>query len=249
MSTYPTELKNPPIIESIIEIKFNSSLPNEAVFGVFYEKLKDRYDDIEQLNTANLPKQILDEQPELKFAPHYNLKSEGKPLNVLIGPKVIIFKYQKYNKDVENEYPGWNKYLYTEIIEILSTITEAGYIKEILRVGLRTIDFVEDEIFSHLNIDISMSNRELKNVAKSFRFQIKENDFNNTIAISNNSSLIKNGTPHNGSTIDVDTSKEESITTDIEEYLKAVIKEGHETNKSLFFELLKEEYIAKLKEE
>ncbi len=247
MSTYPTELNNPPIVESITEIKFDSSLPNEAVFGVFYSLIKDSYKDIEQLNTANIPKPILDEHPELKFAPQYVLTSENKPLQIMIGPKVITFKYQKYKKDSEIEYPGWKNTIYGEIIKILSVITEQNFIQKVLRIGLRTIDFVEEDIFNNLKMNIQIEKRDLKNISKSFKFIINEDNFSNTISISNSSSLIRNNVPYLGSTIDIDTSIEEDITSDIQKYLEETIKIGHEINKKLFFESLTEEYITKLK--
>lgn len=245
MSEYPTQLKNPPIIESIVEIKFDSLLPDEVVFGVFYSLIKDKYDQIEELHTAKIPKEIKDTEPTLKFAPHYVLRSVDKPLLLMIGPKVITFKYQKYQKSTIT-YPGWNDYIYNEIIETLSRITDSGNITRILRVGLRAVDFMEEDIFKNLKISIGMEGRELSDLQKSFRFNIKEKSYENTVAISNSSVLIIDGKPNNGSTIDIDTSKENIITEDIQNHLTTVIKDGHIVNKELFFSLLTEEYIKEL---
>jgi len=245
MSISPTELINPPIIESIVEIKFDSSLPNEAVFGVFYNLLKDEYRNIEQLNTANLPKEVIVDQPSLQFAPHYSLTSQDKPLHVLIGPKVITFKYQKYS-NIEVIYPGWTKYIYNEIIKVLKFITASGYITKVIRVGLRSIDFFEDNIFENLRLKIEMVSRNLDNLPKSFRFTLDDENFNNTIAISSNSSLMKNNISTEGSTIDIDTSREDNVSTNIQDYLESIIQDGHNVNKELFFELLTEDYISQL---
>lgn len=245
MSKHPTRLKNPPIIESIVEIRFNSSLPNEVVFGVFYSLIKDRYNEIEELNTAKIPKEIIEKEETLKFAPHYVLRSKEKSLMLMIGPKVLVFKYQKHQNSTIL-YPGWHDYMYKEIIDTLSQLTGQGYIKEVLRIGLRAIDFIEEDIFGKLKLSISMTGRELNKLEKSFRFNIKEDDFNNTIAISNSSLLMIKGQPNKGSTIDIDTSSENKITENIQDYLSEVIKNGHEVNKDLFFSLLKDEYIIEL---
>lgn len=248
MTQCPTNLKNPPIIESVVEIKFNSSLPDEVVFGVFYSLLKDDgYDKIEELHTAKIPKEIMEHEPSLKFAPHYVLKSDEKPLSLLIGPKVLVFKYQKY-QDSTMEYPGWHKYIYGEIIRILSKLTQVNHITEVIRVGLRAIDFIEDDIFNNLKISINMTGRALEGLDKSFRFNIKEEDFENTIAISNSSVLVIKGNTHKGSTIDIDTSIENKVDNDIQSYLSEVIKNGHEMNKNIFFSLLKDEYIEELEQ-
>lgn len=247
MPKYPVQLKNPPIIESIVEIKFNSSLPDEVVFGVFYSSIKDKYSQIEELHTAKIPKEIIENEPSLKFAPHYVLKSKEKPLLLMIGPKVLVFKYQKY-QDSTIEYPGWHDYIYDEIVKTLFEITKVNYITEVLRVGLRAIDFIEEDIFPKLKISIDILGKELNVAEKSFRFNIKEDGFDNIIAISNSSLLMIKGEPNKGSTIDIDTSKEDKITEDIQSYLSEVIKYGHEANKNLFFSLLKDDYINELEQ-
>lgn len=245
MPKYPIQLKNPPIVESIVEIRFNSIFPDEVVFGIFYGAIKDRYNKIEELNTAKIPKEIIENEPTLKFAPHYLIEAVDKPLLLMIGPKVLVFKYQKHYKTTI-EYPGWNHFIYKEIMETLSEITKHNYIKEVLRVGLRTIDFVGDDIFKNLNISINMVNKELDGLEKTIRFNIKEDEFDNIIAISNSSLLMIGNNPNKGSTIDIDTSKEGIITEDIESYLSEILSSGHETNKNLFFELLTEEYKKEL---
>lgn len=251
MPKHPIQLKNPPIIESIIEIKFNSFLPDEVVFGVFYSKVGEKYNKIEELHTSKIPKEIVENEPSLKYAPHYVLRSEKSSLLLMIGPKVLIFKYQKH-QDLTIKYPGWHDYIYNEIMDTLKQIVSANYIKEVLRVGLRTIDFFEvkedEDVFSNLKISINMLDKDLNGLDKSVRFNIKENGFDNTIAISNNSSLIIKNELNKGATIDIDTSKEEVVSQNIENYLSKIIESGHEINKDLFFSLLKDEYVEVLVE-
>ena len=131
-------------------------------------------------------------------------------------------------------------------METLTLITKDNYIKEVLRIGLRTIDFVEDDIFKNLNISINMTKRELDSLEKTIRFNIKENGFDNIVAISNSSVLMIDNKPNKGSTIDIDTSKESIITENIDTYLSEILSSGHETNKNLFFELITEEYKKEL---
>lgn len=245
MPKHPIELKNPPIVESIVEIRFNSIFPDEVVFGIFYGAIKSKYNKIEELNTAKIPKEIIENEPTLKFAPHYLVEAEDKPLALMIGPKVLVFKYQKHYKKT-TKYPGWHNFIYNEIMETLTLITKDNYIKEVLRVGLRTIDFVEDDIFKNLNISINMTKRELDSLEKTIRFNIKENGFDNIVAISNSSVLMIDNKPNKGSTIDIDTSKESIITENIDTYLSEILSSGHEINKNLFFELITEEYKKEL---
>ena len=73
-------------------------------------------------------------------------------------------------------------------------------------------------------------------------------DLGISLRFSNNSSLIIKNELNKGATIDIDTSKEEVVSQNIENYLSKIIESGHEINKDLFFSLLKDEYVEVLVE-
>ncbi len=148
--TLPKQINPSPINQAVVEIRFNSSLPSDAVFGVVYNKLKDSYKSAEQLPILQIPEAVRNNDPNLIYQPHYKLLKEHYAFQV--GPKVISLAI------TEQKYTTWESY-YDEIQSVFEKIKEIDFIDNVLRVGLRYINFFADDILKNLNISIKIINR------------------------------------------------------------------------------------------
>ena len=77
-----------PIIEAIVEVRFDASIPSDAIFGVVYNEFKNDFPKKpESLPITQLPEQIRNNEPNLLYKPHYRLSDSTFLLHV--GQKVI----------------------------------------------------------------------------------------------------------------------------------------------------------------
>jgi len=90
---YPCSLKNPPLIEMIIEYRFQSNLPDEALFGLYYPIIKESFSQYNPLPIMNIPLEARSADLSLMYQPHYHFYDENNNLSLLIGPHVLTFKY------------------------------------------------------------------------------------------------------------------------------------------------------------
>ena len=67
----PKALDPSPIKEAVVEIRFETPLPSEAVFGVVYNAIHDGYPELEKLPILQVPEAVRAADPNLMFQPHY----------------------------------------------------------------------------------------------------------------------------------------------------------------------------------
>ena len=238
---YPTKLQPIPIVSAVVELKFSSIVPSEAVFGMLYAKLSDTFPNITKLPILQMPLEIREKEPNLMYLPNYELYNDDNIIKISIGPKVLAVIFNKH----ENEYPGWTLYLQKEVQNIFKKAFETGIIGDIHRIGIRYTDFFEDNIFEHINLSVK---QETNNIAKNEKIQLTrqvcEGLFIHQINISNNAGLkIFDEQIATGSIIDIDTYIEHPSREDFHSNYVRIIQDAHELNKEHFFKMLDEEYI------
>ena len=89
MHRLPIKLTKEPLIDSTVEIRFESVLDKRAVFGVVYFALKDTYPNVEPLELSQLPGQFLEASPEFSDKPLYRIR--GDRFQIQVGPTLIRF--------------------------------------------------------------------------------------------------------------------------------------------------------------
>jgi len=240
---YPLRLEAAPIVEAIVEIRFSSSLPADAVFGVIYAELKGDYPSHKQLPVMQLPSDVRLKDPNLMYQPQYQLSGES-PLIIGVGPKTLSISYVKYNMNAQVEYPGWTKYMSTEANRIIQLILQSLSDIKLERLGIRYQDFFEGiNIVEGIEPTIEFPRRKMENLM--IKTAIIEEEMVHNITISNDATInIQNGTRvtvKNGSIVDIDTILNNIGEVDIEETLTDV----HDANKNLFYELLERDFIDK----
>lgn len=228
-----------PCKESTVEFRFETDIPSDAIIGIVFGKLKDRYQGPKELPIMQLPKNIRDNDINLLYAPHYIMENEIYQIN--IGPKVfaIISKMP---------YIGWRDYS-TEIGKILGTLDESDLFREITRVGVRYINFFESshDILNPKNINLSIETPFDENNSNStYTTLIKFENFSNLLKIQTDCSIIMQNKNFNGSIVDIDTFQNyENKKFDLTEMLDKVT-EAHNVEKKIFFKLLTKNFIDEI---
>ncbi len=234
--TLPKIINPCPIKEATVEIRFESALPPDAIFGVVYNELKDSYKDSQALPILQIPELVRINDPNLAFQPHYRIKKDDFLLQ--IGPKMISLS-------VTEVYPTWEEYL-KEMLDVFRKINKIGFISNIIRVGLRYINVFEIDILKQINLSITIKNSEISNKETFVRTLFEEKKFQTVLQIGNNLVLQKgDGSQIIGSIIDIDVSTMENGVNFFEN-MKPLLEEAHTVEKEKFFGLLKAEFLETL---
>ncbi|MBN1700020.1 MAG: TIGR04255 family protein [Spirochaetales bacterium] len=242
MNDLPKNINPCPIIEADIEIRFTSMLPDDAVFGVIYSKISSDFPHVRKLPILQIPEAIRSKDPSLIYNAHYSLTNDKEPLQFNIGPRAIIF----VNID---EYIGWDKY-FSFINDVLDKIDLKNIILKTQRIGLRYINFFDLLLFNKINLDIKINNKEIRDESTHLRTEIKDEGYIKIIKITNNLPVKIKGKEIVGSLIDIDCIYNigDSNSINIIEY-KKIIDNGHNKEKTTFFNLLKPDFLKSLNPE
>lgn len=230
----PKKLTPTPLLLSSINVKFDSKIPAEAIFGILYQNFQRKLGNFKsfKMPIADIPLEILENDKNLKFAPLYTLINDDKKYSLQIGNKIASIVY---DKAYGYEYEGWNKYFKDEIGKFVECIRKSN-IDDIIGLEYQNVDFFEDNIFDNVNVNINVEcPYECNNNQLSFTTKI-DNTIN-TIHINNDSKVMINRKKFSGSIIDIRTF-EEANGIEI-----SILDNMHKINKELFFSIIKGEYI------
>lgn len=236
----PNKITPDLIHECILELRFNTQVPSEAFFGIFYNKLNNAYSNIEKLPILQLPDVIRTNEQIFKHKPHYKLQHNTNSDIVLqVGPNVVLISNV-------NHYIGWEGYI-NEIHKIIDNLLEVGQIA-VERVGLRYINFIGDSVPIHdkLELEVKLPDLTIGNTKWLFRTEFDRDDFTTVLTLNSDVQIIKNNAPAKGALIDIDViCKDLNKLTDGSK-IKQIIASAHDNEKEWFVNLLKQDYIDTL---
>ncbi len=221
-----------PIIDSTIEIRFKSKIHYNAVFGLIYSKLSSDFKKVENLPILQVPEPIRMKDPNLKHKPLY--KISNAEFAVQIGPDVLTV-------GCVPKYVGWRRFS-NKIFSILDKVEELKIISEVERLGIRYINFFDQNIFDKIKLDISLSGEKIQDQKSVFRTQITKGKFICTLQVANDAKLNN----VDGSIIDIDCYKTRGLQ-DFFKNKEELINDGHLKEKELFFNLLSDNLLEELK--
>lgn len=229
-----------PVVNAVVEIRFECNVPKPAVYGVLFKALKDNLGNPVSLPIMQLPEQIRTNDPGFLWKPWYRLAGQG--FTAQIGPDVIAI-----NCDCEPVYRKW-QWFSPLIKTILARIEQSGIISRILRVGVRYVSFFEFvDIFGKLKLQIELDRQPFISGPTMF-VTVTENDgFSQRIALNNDVKLLGPAGEKNGSTVDVDTFR--ALDSETFQGLEDLIEEAHHQEKARFFSLLQDDFLLTLKPE
>ena len=229
----PKRINPCPILEAIVELRFDSPFPPDAIFGILYNTFKSDYPTPEPLPILQLPEQIRNQDTILKYKPYYKLPSTDGKFLFQVGARVISLVNL-------NPYSGWNVFS-SRIGDLIQKVNKLEIIGGYTRVGIRYVNGFDCNILEKINLSLNMEDNSLKDLETSIRLAVPTDKFISTLQIANNAQVTKpDSTIDKGSIVDIDIYIENP-----KEDIINVIESGHQTEKRLFFSLLKKEFVEK----
>ncbi len=235
----PTKITPDPIIDAVVELRYESSVPSDAILGMLFAQVQAKYNDFKKLAITTIPEEIRKTDPGLRFAPYYQAEAGKFKLNV--GPRVISLS----NTGV---YSGWQEAFFPELEELLDKVEQSGIVKQFLRLGVRYIDFFELDIYDKTNLTIHLNDKPLESLQTTFSAIFRTGDFSTRLQTANNVTVNVKGDKKNGSIIDTDTYFEDERGFSFEG-LPDLMDKCHEESVTFFFSLLKQDYLETLNPE
>lgn len=231
MDKLPLSINPCPIIEAIFEIRFESSFPGDAIFGIVFNQFKDEFQNVEQLPVLQLPAAIRNQDPNLKYTPHYKIKKDN--FIIQIGPNVFSLTNIK-------EYCGWGNFS-KKIFDTYNKLSELNLIQKQLRTALRYINILPDvNIFEKSNLGIQLNNDNLGGNQINFTAEIPYEHGASNLKLINFAEAIFENQAIKGSIVDIDT----HVQLDKLASFKEAIECAHTAEKKLFFNLLEKKFLT-----
>jgi uncharacterized protein (TIGR04255 family) len=143
----PKSITPCPIAEAVVDVRFETTVPEEAVFGVVYQALKDDFPKSTPLPLASLPADVRKADPQLANQPLHRL--DGEHLTVMVGAQSVTVGFRA-------EYPGWAA-VSERFRTTLARVAQTGLIGKPQRFGLRYISFFEGDILPKLTLSVSVA--------------------------------------------------------------------------------------------
>lgn len=233
-------LSKAPLIDAIVELRFNAELPSQVVAGLLFSALKDHgYEGFEELPITQLPQQVREQDENLRYAAHYRIKS--KDYLVSVSQRVVAISY--ICKD--NNYEGWNHYK-EEVSRILQEIQKLGFVQTFSRIGVRYINLFETEdILSRVHVSITAPDQQDLDGDQTIGFVYKNDGMSTRINFATKARVTDmEGRSKSGAILDIDTFTEEPIA-----FASALgfIENGHEFTEKAFTRILSKKFLEELK--
>lgn len=236
MAQLPYKISPCPILEVTVEIKFSTTYPHNAIFGIFYNVFKDKFNQIESLPITQIPEEVRINDPNFKFKVFYKL--HGNNYTIQIGYDVITLHCNE-------PYVGWNDFSVV-ITEFFSRVQSTGLINQVLSLSLQYINFFENDIFKNANVSIEVAGKKIDSGKSTIRIEIPHKEYIQVLQVANDI-VVENPLKKSrkqGSLLDISLIVIEPI--DFFNQAMVLINSLHDEEKEIFFELLKNNFLSTL---
>lgn len=242
----PKKLKNDSIVEALLEIRFDTSTIPEVLLGRFIDNGKWAGWQQRQLPAYNVPAQLRNLDPNVKFAPIMELGEPTRKSILRIGPSVVSYHQQA-------PYGGWENFRadLMGVIKALFAAARSGL--TVKRLGLRYLNALQPKLhFVNSVMDLDM------------QLVVSEGPIANSVNINFSTDVggktsctvrvatkdfVQGALPDDTSVyVDVDVFTNEGFQTSEEQAVNDWIEFAHTKEKEEFFHLFKQEVIDRLKE-
>ena len=221
------------IKNAVVQIQFDSHLPSGTILGYFYEIFKTEI----QITRSKSPI-IVDGKIIGIGESNPIIISLDKNFTISLNDNSITF-------DIIDGYKGWDIYS-SNVNKYLSPLFEKSVIDKVSQIGIRYINNYEniliyDKINAQINLDfVQNSQRGLS------RFEFQKDDNSIVLNLVNGGAITDvNSNPTKlGSIIDIDVINQNTILS-VEDLL-STIDQMHDVEKSVFFSLIKTEFLSTL---
>jgi len=224
-------------VETIAEVRFEPSVPAQAVLGLVYRPLQKSFPQVVTLPQAALPEAVFEQNPALRYQAHYRLDS--KDFSLMVGPRSLAVA-------TRGEYPGWN-IVFPKFAETLSEGLATGVTQRVERFGLRFINFFDEDVFPNLHLSFSLLNAPLVGSETFFKTVLDLGEVKAVLQVGKDLTLNVPFKPSRiGSIIDIDcfmASPQSGNFMDGE--VSRFLELAHQREKETFFSLIKEEFLER----
>ncbi|TSA37625.1 MAG: TIGR04255 family protein [Porphyromonadaceae bacterium] len=228
----PKRIDTDPIIEAIVEIRFETSVPSSAAFGLIYNEIKDLFTGTPVALPLNqLPEYLRENDPNLKYQPIYRIDASRFVFQV--GPRMIGFV-------CKDPYVGWDQF-WVIIKDAFHKVAKSTFIQHFDRIGIRYVNFFKENLLELADVKFLINGNPPDAVSTQIRCEIEEEDFIHIIYIAGPSLIKGKENVGKGWILDIDTSCTKQLTNP--EDVLALIFKGHQLEKERFFLMIGESII------
>ena len=242
-SRIPRKLKHDAIIESVIEMRFETRTKPEFLLVRLNEM--EAWKDFKEsrLPAFGIPEQLREVDPNLRFQPIFELQRDQRSLR--IGPRVVSYH-------LRHPYQGWA--IFGKEVE---RVVEAVFLKAegvvIKRLGLRYLNALTSDVHQvrgagDLDVSVVIGTETVSDEININRTLTVSNDKRCTVKIATPSFVTGSLPPNTTVLADIDVFTPDSFETRDQNVVKRWVEEAHITEKQEFFVLLKGETIDFLEE-
>jgi len=235
----PTKITPDPIIDAVVELRFENKVPSDAVLGMLFSVVRDDFPKFIKLPIADIPEEIRKKDNNLKYAPNY--QSISSPFLLNVGPNVISISNPE-------KYVGWKENFFPFIKNIINKIEQTDIVESFTRIGLRYIDYFECNIFDNITLQLTIDNKPLNSPQTTISTIFKQDSYFTRVQIQNNTTVNIGNKQGRGSIIDTDTFFEPSQSITFGEIVNAIDMQ-HELSLEIFFKLLRPKFLDSLNPE
>jgi uncharacterized protein (TIGR04255 family) len=232
----PSKIEVCPIVEAIFELRFTSRETWTTMPGLLYDKIRERYPTQKQLELASVPEEVRNRDQGLARQPLVMFGNDD--FAVHFGPRVIALVTKP------NQYPGWSV-IEQELNWLLERLRATRIIDELERLGVRYVDFFQENIFNNLILNVAIGGQTLEGELR-LAVVLKPGSFIMRI-VATNAAIVGIGLEaRNGSVFDVDVWLN-SLDFDLFNNGIDKFRQAHLLVKQCFFGLAKPEFLISLK--
>jgi uncharacterized protein (TIGR04255 family) len=233
MDRLPVSINPCPIAEAIFEVRFETTYPGDAIFGIIYNQFKDEFPKVTKMPVLQLPAVVREQDPNLQFTPHY--KMSGDNYIIQLGPNV-------FSLINTGPYRGWDAFS-EKILESYNKISALKIIEKHQRTALRYINVFEGaDIFDKSTLSLRLENDDLSGLKTNMTIEMPYDYGVRILRMVNFARAGIEAKMVEGSIIDIDT----HVAIEKCAGLEDAISKAHLAEKQLFFGLLQKDFIATL---
>lgn len=234
----PKRIDPCPIVQAVFEIRFTASTPWEQLPGKVAGLLGAHYEG-QKLPLFDLPAEFKQQIPGSVYLPQYQFHSEQFVVN--LGPQMIGLGVQAMS------YPGWSV-VHRELKTFLKSIVDDGFMEEGARLGVRYSDFFELNVFEHIDLDIVVNGKAVKDKDRQFTTVFQEGPMTIRLVLINGAIMENAHGPRRGSVLDIDVAYG-PLDFDLKANVLQRFTEAHDVIKKLFFGLVSADLLERHKPE
>lgn len=241
----PIKIEPDSLVQTVVEVRYTLRLPFEVSLGLLFNALDDTYtysNSNDTFNNSPIGFKLINSN-EVSLISKLNFLFYNDRISFELQPGTIIF-------NCHNGYIGWQDYK-QEILRVLQQFDETKLFIEFKRVGLRYIsEYKEMDLTELSRFSFQFGLPEIKSESYTFTSVFNHNDRIIRLNLSNNQQRQSKNDNNESeemvfSQVDIDVVRSE-ISINSLDALEEIIEANHSIEKDVFFQLLNDDFLAKL---